>query len=115
MLPLKSLPFFSLQKSKRIIKRFAHWDWDKNTKTDNLKDISEQLKVDLFTKASENMTKKRLESWNGEKILKKQIRNKWMKDSVDLNYEMKNFGKFFKEPVQTHRKISVKTERVNKK
>jgi hypothetical protein len=43
------------------------------------------------------ITKKRLEAWNGEKILKRQIRSKWMKDTIDLHTEIEHFGKAFKE------------------
>jgi hypothetical protein len=60
----------SLNSSKRLLKRFAHWEWDQNTRAERLREISETLKVDLFTRKHELLTKKKLAMRDGEKKLK---------------------------------------------
>ncbi|CAK70079.1 unnamed protein product (macronuclear) [Paramecium tetraurelia] len=92
LIPKSQIHTYLLQaqqdRPKRVLKRFAHWEWDKDQGRDK-NPMSYQ-----FTQRNEAEIKSRLKKKDGEISLRKRILQKWQKHLPSLT-GLNEFGKQF--------------------
>ncbi|KAM3138020.1 hypothetical protein pb186bvf_009915 [Paramecium bursaria] len=88
----KYLKQTELLQSQRVLKRFAHWEWDYNSNKDRFRELSEKFKESIYTQQSEMNTKFKLSSNQGEKRLRKKIIRDWTSEKkIDIKDKLIEF------------------------